>query len=481
MSATPPPGRIPIDCPGCSTRHSVGLDERYPEAGGVYPCPKCRAPIAFPPRSFWLQPAVERPPAAANAAPPLPRYRFLAEDGQEELLSRFEVRDRIRAGKIFPDTRLSPGDADGWRPAGELPELKRYFELQSAARPAARPAAKASGGDRAPVCKNHPARPAEYSCPFCMACWCAECVDPEVVAGQTIVRCRADRDVCRPVVVRTPPEPLASRAVAALRYPFVRGAAIYLAIYVVLRAVGSLWLFFPPMTMPLLFATFLAYTYLLEIIRVSAQGETSLPHWPEGTDAMEWLRRGIKVFFVSLICLLPIAVFNGWMRLQIAADALRQVMGSDLLRHSATPQQLLENTAAAFQVRTILPGLVRLVLGDTILGLAALLYFPMALGFAAVWDTALPALNPVLLLRGIRRIGADYRAYVTITLPALFGLIVLKTVVVVLGVVAALHRSVAILFLGSLATAIVEAALTFWSLHLLGWMIYRHREDLGWD
>jgi hypothetical protein len=120
--------RTPIVCEGCGARHEVAW-ERYPPAGGRYPCPKCRTAVVFPPRTFWEQSAQPDPPPPVEPAPDSDVFRVVASNGAEERLTRFEVRDRIRAGAIDAGTRLAQGAGSDWKPAQEYPELSRYFAL----------------------------------------------------------------------------------------------------------------------------------------------------------------------------------------------------------------------------------------------------------------------------------------------------------------------------------------------------------------
>jgi serine/threonine protein kinase len=74
LTPAPPtqaPQAVSIDCTGCGRRHSVPLN-RYPEAGGRFPCPKCQTPIQFPPKSHWTEKA--RPTSGATPLPaPTPK------------------------------------------------------------------------------------------------------------------------------------------------------------------------------------------------------------------------------------------------------------------------------------------------------------------------------------------------------------------------------------------------------------------------
>lgn len=49
--------------------------------------------------------------------------------GEEQVFTKPELRDLIRQGRLLPDSAISQEGNDDFRPAGEFPELSRYFSL----------------------------------------------------------------------------------------------------------------------------------------------------------------------------------------------------------------------------------------------------------------------------------------------------------------------------------------------------------------
>jgi Protein of unknown function (DUF4013) len=254
-----------------------------------------------------------------------------------------------------------------------------------------------------------------------------------------------------PVEIQT----LFGRAISAIPYPVAGGGVFFLASYCALLFLGSLFPVFFPLSTFLVIFLFLANLYPLEIVRVSAEGEKSLPHWPDGSDIVEWIRRGGKILVVTAIALAPLIAFNVWILRRMIpriAPVVAQLKGP-----GAWPA--LEFAAGAW--------LPTFLWGNALLLIVCLAYYPMSLAFAAVWDTVWPALNPLLIARGIRSCGLDYLGYLVLLVASSAG--------VVLGAVA-----LRLVPFGFLLLLPLQAAVFFWQMHLLVWTIYRHRETLGW-
>src|SRR5512140_899291 len=233
-------------------------------------------------------------------------YRLQGIGGAEpEELGRFGIRDRIRALTVDEETPIAVKGDDAWRRAGDYPEFRRYFEL-------VRESGMQKRAPAAEACPNHPDRRSAFGCVTCAAGWCEECVVMPTPGSRIPPLCPKDRSICNPIVYEGTSETLLERCLSAVTYPFAAGGLIYLFFYSVLRLLGGLWFFFPPMTFALLLFLFLAWIYDLEIVRVSAQGQKTLPRFPEGHDVPTWIGRGIKVLVVTLLCWAPFIGYSIW-------------------------------------------------------------------------------------------------------------------------------------------------------------------------
>jgi hypothetical protein len=105
--------------------------------------------------------------------------------------------------------------------------------------------------------------------------------------------------------------------------------------------------------------------------------------------------------------------------------------------------------------------------------LVSLLYYPASLATVAVWEHALPALNPAHVVRVIRIMRSDYAIAV---LLGAAGVCAGKALVWLASPVLD-----AIPFVGSAAAFFIATWAAFWAAHLLGWAVHRHVNELGWN
>jgi hypothetical protein len=217
------------------------------------------------------------------------------------------------------------------------------------------------------------------------------------------------------------------RIAHGILYPVAGGEAVVLIILAVLNMLPVIRLI----------ATLASTVVMVDIVRTSAEGRTKMP-LVDTSQGWQLIRTYFRVLFVTIVSLLPAYLFGGY--------ALIGVL-----------------------TRTI-------SVGPALFGLAialavAALYYPACLATVAVWDNILASLNPVYVARVIRIIGPDYFIVV--------GMWFLATA-------ASLAVSVFSPF-GSIPIvgAIVRGAISYWVLfyvsHLLGYAVYRHSAELGWE
>lgn len=181
--------------------------------------------------------------------------------------------------------------------------------------------------------------------------------------------------------------------------------------------------------------------YVVAIVRHSANGNRELPTFVETSDVVGNLIVWLKTWFVSIIALWPVVV---WL--------LIWASGTDRLSSTS--------------ITTLLVGLC-------ISGFVSMLYFPACLATIAVWDSVLDSLNPVYVFAVIKRIGTDYilvvAAYLAVTAVAVAMSVMIDSSLRMLPVI------------GSIPGKIPVIWAQFYTAHLLGWAVYRHADDLGWD
>lgn len=233
----------------------------------------------------------------------------------------------------------------------------------------------------------------------------------------------------RSTPARPPAEPMSKRLVSGLTYPLAGGEAFLLIGLAVMSAVPILGFL----------ATLASTVIMVDIVRTSADGRTKMP-LVDTTQAWQLVRTYLRVLFVTVVSLLPVLLFSGY--------ALSAVLTSRMSIATA-------------------------MIGMTIALAFGALYYPACLATVAVWDNILASLNPVYVLRVIRIIGADYFVVVGMWFVATFVTTLLSSPLI--------SPFAMIPIVGG----IISRFLSFWALfyvsHLLGYAVYRHASELGWE
>jgi hypothetical protein len=231
-----------------------------------------------------------------------------------------------------------------------------------------------------------------------------------------------------PLVARdAPTESVASRIGPALRYPISGGELVVVVGLAILQSLPGISLVVLPVTT----------IYMLAIIRASSEGKTKMPAIVETDDVAAMFAVWIRTVAVTVISLWPMLV---WFALWYFATD-----------------------------RTSPHAEAHLIVGLIVTGLISLVYYPACLAMIAVWDSVVAALNPVLVARTIRTMGSDY-ATAVLGWAVATGLALL--VAEPLGLLP---------FVGGVLGRALWIWAQFFGAHLLGWAIYRHSVELGWN
>jgi Na+-transporting methylmalonyl-CoA/oxaloacetate decarboxylase gamma subunit len=224
-------------------------------------------------------------------------------------------------------------------------------------------------------------------------------------------------------------ESMGQRMAGGLLYPLRGGEAITL----IVLAIASVFPFIS------FLATLASTVMMLSVIRRSAEGSTKMPSAIDTGSMDEMTRHYLRVIFVTLVSLSPLIV-----------------LGIFFIRWG---------TRHTNPILLVLAMLVCLAF--------AILYYPACLATVAVWDSVLDALNPVYVTRVIAHIGADY----FIVIGAWFAGIAATTLLKI----PALSPVAGIPIVGGIFGSALSLWLLFYSSHLLGYAIFRHSSELGWD
>jgi hypothetical protein len=220
--------------------------------------------------------------------------------------------------------------------------------------------------------------------------------------------------------------PMSERVLNGLTYPIAGGEVLMLIALAVLSIVPFVgWI-----------GSLAGTVIMVSIVRSSADGKLKMP-MVDTSDVVDMFRVWLRVVFITLVALAPVFVF------------------------------------AAFLVRAVLTRSISYgtaVLGTGVALIFSALYYPACLATVAVWDNIIASLNPAYIVKVIRIIGADYFIVIGIWFAATFG-------------TALLMRSplAMIPLVGTLMRSILSNWALFYASHLLGYAVYRHAGELGWE
>jgi len=242
----------------------------------------------------------------------------------------------------------------------------------------------------------------------------------------------ATRTVLPPATPAKPRDlrPMTERIVGGLSYPLSGNQVLTLVGVVVVSALPFIGIF----------GSLASTVIMLGIIRTSADGSLRMPPLIDTSDVTDMIRRYFQVLFVTLVSL-------------------------------AVPLALTGYAISLFLRRSIGAPLVLLIALAALA--AAALYYPACLATVAVWDNALSALNPVYVGRVIRTIGSDYLIVI--------GMWFVSTLITSVMKMPYWSPLATIPVVGGLFGSALSLYSLFYASHLLGYAVFRHAPELGWE
>lgn len=453
-----PPGVLLFTCPTCG-RESRVPKEKIPPGGAKARCKGCE--------NRWLllpdgrtQPADQPPPTDAST-----RWEVRLGDQSMGPFRLMEMQDLQRAGSLRGETFVRPPGGD-WMAAAKFPVLAALFAPKPA--PAAgAPAPQQVDPERSPEgeepfpegplgdldhCYAHPGALPLRVCTNCNKHLCEACAPSKTIEGhiRPITVCGACGGPTIEVEKRRRWPAFHTDMGKVLLAPLQGVGLMYFGFLVGMDLTKALALRFG-LVFGLVLAmilTVIQWTYLLAVIREVADGSYDIPSWPDVSNYGEMLVRFLKVIFVTFVATAPVIVaacFFG--TAAVTGAALNSVAGGQGLFAGATLLVLV------FAV---------------IVGFFYLFYLPMSVGIVAVFDTVLPALNPVIIFRVLFRIGTPWLYAV--------GLWVAFTALELGGALAFSKIPV----LGAVLNAGLSSYVTLVSCYVLGRVLAENEHKIGW-
>ncbi|HSF17002.1 MAG TPA: hypothetical protein VLK65_15740 [Vicinamibacteria bacterium] len=356
-------------------------------------------------------------PSSAAAASPVeqPTFRVKEPDGRLRELTRAQVQRDIRAGKILAwDQVAASDDGDRFAPVSELTPFQSLFRGRDAI--------------HQKRCWEHPSRHSSLICRRCGRGFCENSAPQAERPGLTIRVCFACEGLLEPADPRWREKRFWKRLDEVAAFPLKEMS------WVTTVGIGALvWIGSMGLRGLLVYAVGLAF--FVHIIARSAKGEKKMGIGPETTDPLELAGTGVAVVIATLTVALPLILFNFFVVYRGLSD------GEE-------------------------PG--SLFLLNIPMAIAALAYYPMAIGMSAVWHNKWLSLRPDIVIGHILKIQRDYAILVgfcaAITLTQWF----IESLAWIVPV------------FGGLASGIVSAYLGVIEAHIIGWTLYMNHEELGW-
>lgn len=377
--------------------------------------------------------------------------------GQDDLgpFSREEIAEFVKAGAVKPATLLKPLGGS-WAEAATFGSLSALF-APAVAEAERDPSQDSDAGPEGPLgdedhCYAHPQTHPERYCSGCLRYLCEACSPEKLVAGmlKPMRACAAcgSSTVAAPHIVRWAPF---HRDMAKVFTAPFRGDAGYMFAFLVLLEILKTPVSFAPLfgLFGLVILASLQWSYLLHAIREVASGSYDLPSWPDVSDFTEIFFRFVKVFFVTVVSLLPF------------------ILGVCILGAAASTSLA---AAGAGGPSALLAGAGLLAVGLILLAAVFyLIYLPVCIGIVAVFNTVLPALNPLIIFKVVGRIGVPW------FFAALFWFALL---VFQVGAMACFGK---IPFVGVLVNGLVSAYTSLLFSYTLGRVFAENERKIGWS
>jgi hypothetical protein len=299
-------------------------------------------------------------------------------------------------------------------------------------------------------CRNHPDLPGELICTQCRQLFCPACVLSRPVSGRLWRLCPICKGECRPLTdhlaeqtARKTHEGLTffQRLPGVFAYPFARGGVMLLVggtvLFGLMGLAGRVARYAGPFGLGsalILFVFCVGYlfAFMQRIVLTSAQGEDTLPSWPEFT---EWGSDIIRPFLMLIWTL--VLCFGA----PLAYEGFSLFSGEEII-------PVVRYTALA----------------------AGFLYFPMALLAVAISDS-FGALNPVVVVPAIARAPLQY----LVASAMFFAVVALRYAGEVF-----LPAIVPIPLVPSLLAGFVALYCLTVEMRILGLLYFTNRKRFGW-
>ena len=455
-SAVPQQQSIEFGCPSCSHRHRLPL-ERIPVAGASGACAACNTKlVVFRDGTARIKGAAAvqlaqsttgvQGHAAVTPPPPMdPSGRWEIQlDGQS--LGPFalaDIKNLVMADRLPPDRLIRPVGGE-WAAAAVYPAIAAFYAPHETAVP------ERMGSED--ECFTHRTARPTHQCSQCGRFLCPSCV--KQVPAPNVVKPLNLCSACGGPVIelkrRARWTPFYRDMKHALLLPLRFGhPLLYFGILTATEimkvpcSVVPLW-----GTLAVLIITCFQTSFYIHLIKAVGNGCYDFPDWPDVDNFIDMLFTLLKVVFVSIVALIPVILIGC-----LSGMGLGVVAG-------------LAGGAGAESAVSSAVGLWLLLF--SLLALFYVVYLPVCIAIVAIFNTVLPALNPVIIFRIIFRIGPTYFMAVAIWIAMGVINVVAGMILGRLGLV------------GNFMVAPVSVYINLVCGYILGRVAYENEERIGW-
>ena len=435
-AVTPPAGggKAVFFCPACGHRHEANL-AKVPATGGKGKCAGCGVLLILKPDGS-VSLAEATPPSGEEAGD-----EWYLKQGEDSLgpFTTEQLSELIQNGGLTPESTVKRGNG-AWGAAGSAAVLSGLFAEKDAEVPESE---EPYGNED--QCYSHPERVPARRCVKCQRYLCQECLTPIRGGGPTpLLVCPVCGGTTMVLKRREKWTPFYMDIGQVLSAPVKGSALLYFGFLTLLEIfripcgfAGTLGL------MGVIIIVSVEWVFFIHVVRSVANGSYEVPDWPDTNDIWEMVGVFLKVLLVTIISLLPALILAcvGGMGMGIMSG----LMGTG-------------GSSAS--------GLVVIIV--IIAGFFYLFYLPICVAIVALFNTVVPALNPVIIFRIISRIGKPYLYGVGLWGSFLVVQIVLRAFFVRFGL------------LGGLFAAPFDVYTILLFCYVLGRVCYENEPKIGW-
>lgn len=436
-----------IECSGCKNIYKIPVD-KIPSSGMKGKCKKCNAQMEIYPDLHTSGAAlikiieeakVEEKKPAGTVTDANAKWEILLND---QVLGPFgipELKEIIKAKRLNADdmVRVIGGN---WEKAGAFLALSELFKIEEQ-----KPEIPAGRLGDEEHCHAHSDCPSLHKCSQCYRYLCSKCVKegPTTHTGEKILVCGICGGLVSILKKRIKWTPFYKDLNQVFGAPF-KGYALLYTGFIMLFEILKIPSSFTPVygLAAIIMLTIVQITFYVHLIREVANGSYEFPEWNELPNMMDMVGTFLKVIIVCIISLIPAVLIGIFVGTGLGIFA---VMSGNV---SGLPALLLILYFIIFLFYTF--------------------YLPVSIAIVAIFNTIVPAINPVIIFRIIFRIGTPY-------FIAVFIWVLLEG-----AGIASVTFFTRIPFLGAVINAPIKVYLDLVSCYLLGRVAYENEEKIGW-